>query len=131
MKELLVADRKEHVRRGVAVIPIPKRYKRGRVLYSEEISHGFPGEEVLLWCGRVWEEHNYAYWERDKTKYSVIHGAENLFPKQNGSGWRISEQALYQDVDKGTFQIAITLLKGRRRNREKEVAISWVACRIM
>lgn len=129
VQELLKADRKERFRRGVAVISVPRRYKNGQVLLSEEISHSFPGEEVFLWCGRVWEEPNYAYWDRDKAKYSITQGAEYMFPQMNKSGWVIEGQAFCQDVDAGTFRIAVTLRKGRKRSREKEVAVSWIAVR--
>lgn len=128
--ELLEADRKERFRRGVAVIPIPSKYRSGQVLLSGEISHSFPGEEVLLWCGRVWEEPNYAYWDREKRVYGITQGMEDLFPKAHKSGWVIDGQALYQDVNAGTFQIALTLVKGRKRHREKEVAVSWMAVRM-
>lgn len=121
----------QHIHRGVAIVSVPKRYRKGRVLLSEEISHGFPGEEVFLWCGRVYEEPNYAYWEHRETQYSVLQGAEGLFPDSWDSGWEIEKQAVRQDVDEGTFQIALTLSKGRRRRRCREVAISWIAFRII
>jgi len=129
IQELLAEAWEKRVYRGVAVIPIPRRYRRGQVLVSEEISHGFPGEEVFIWCGRVYEEHNYAYWERDKSRYYVLHGSEELFPEAWDSGWEIEKQALWQDVEAGTFQIALTLSKGHRKNRSREVAISWIAVR--
>lgn len=40
------------VHRGVAVIPVPKHYRRGDTLFSEEISHGFPGRRCFSgWKG--------------------------------------------------------------------------------
>lgn len=131
--KLLAEERNGRCKRGVTVIPIPKHYKRGQVLFSDEISHGYPGEEVFLWCGRVWEEHNYAYWDREKTKYVITHGSEVLFSDIGGNGWMIENQSLRQNVDAGTFQIALTLAKGRRGKRymEREVAVSWIAVRTM
>lgn len=127
VREEMEKKREQYIRRGIAVIPVPKRYRRGRILFSEEIAHGFAGEEVFLWCGRVFEEKNYAYWNRDKTRYSVLSGAESLFPDSKDSGWKIDRQAVRQNVEDGTFQVALTLSKGRRRNRSGEVAISWIA----
>ncbi len=127
LAELLEDWQEKCIRRGIAVIPVPRRYRRGRTLVSEEISHGFPGEEVFLWCGRVYEEKNYAYWSRDKMHYMILHGAEELFAESEDSGWKIDRQALRQNVANGTFQIALTLSKTRRRNRSREVAISWIA----
>ncbi len=126
--ELLEADRESCIHRGVAVIQIPKRYRKGQVLYSEEISHGFPGEEVFLRCSRVWEERSYAYWERDRKRYKVIHGPEELFPDVC-EGRKIDKEAVLQNVEEGTFRIAVTLGKGKRRSRNREVAISWTAVR--
>lgn len=130
-KKLLIEEREDRCNRGVSVIPIPRHYKRGQVLFSEVIFHGFPGEEVFLWCGRVWEEHNYAYRDRETTKYIITHGDEALFFDIEGNGWMIHEQAIRQDVDAGTFRIALTLKKSRRRKlyMEKEVAVSWIAIR--
>ena len=125
--EQIEGKREKYIRRGVTVISVPKRYRKGRTLYSEEIAHGFPGEEVFLWCGRVLEEKNYAYWSREKMRYSVLTGAEGLFPDSGDSGWKIDKQAVRQNVKDGTFQVALTLSKGRRRNRSREVAISWIA----
>lgn len=58
----------------------------------------------------------------------MIQGDEGLFPEQKG-GWEIEKQALRQNVAEGTFQIALTLSKGKRRNRIREVAVSWIAVR--
>lgn len=126
--ELAEEDRENRIRRGVVVIPVPRRCRKGKVLYSEEISHGFPGEEVFLWCGRVWEEPSYLYWERDRKRYRIIHGDEGLFPDVCGEQ-EILRQAVLQDVEAGTFQVALTLGKVRRRKRSREVAISWTAIR--
>lgn len=129
LRELLEKDRESRIRRGITVIPIPKRYRRGQVLYSEEIQHGFPREEVFLWCARVQEERNYAYWNRSKMQYSLFSGQENLFAEgREQRGWGIEKQALRQDVEKGTFRIGITLDK-RGRRKQEEVAISWIAIR--
>lgn len=118
------------VRRGVAVIPVPKGYKRGRILFSEEIFHGFPGEEVFVQWGRIYEERNYAYWEQTEKKHSVIFGVEDLFEEAAGSGWMIEEQAVKQNVNAGTFQIALTLQKIRHRPQNKEIAIAWMVYQI-
>ena len=126
--ELVDADRESRFSRGIAVIPIPKRYRKGQVLYSEEISHGFPGEEVFLWCNRVWEEISYAYWERDRKRYKIIQGDEDLFPDAC-DGQEILRQAVLQNVEEGTFQIALTLNRPKARKRSKEVAVSWIAVR--
>ncbi len=116
----------QHIHRGVTVIPVPKHYRKGQVLLSEEISHGFAGKEVMLYCGRLREAGGHIYWERDKKSFLVVQGDEGLFPEQKG-GWEIEKQALRQNVAEGSFQIALTLTKGRRRNRITEVAISWTA----
>lgn len=129
VRELIETDRKNRIRRGVVVIPIPKRRGRKRVLYSEEISHGFPGEEVMLWCGRIKEEQPYFYWEHGKKQYQVYSGADELFLTEEND-WKISRQALVQNVEAGTFRIALTLTRRGRRNLSKEVAISWTAVRI-
>lgn len=125
-RELLDEDRERRTRRGIIVIPIPKHYRRGKVLLSEEISHGFPGEEVFLKCGRVREEHSYIYWEPDKKQYRIIQGEEGLF-RDVCDGPGIEKLAVVQNVEAGSFQIALTLRKGRRKNRSREVAISWTA----
>lgn len=129
VRELIEEDREKRVRRGIAVISIPRHYRSGQVLLSEEISHGFPGEEVFLWCGRVHEEHQYAYWDRSRMKYHVVSGPEKLFREKRQRGWGIEQQALRQNVEAGTFRIALTLYKGGRRDRSEEVAISWIAVR--
>ncbi len=126
--KLAEEDRQNRINRGIVVIPVPRRYKEGQVLFSEEISHGFPGEEIFLRCGRVWEEQSYAYWEREKQHYRIIHGDEELF-YDVCDGQEIIKQAVLQNVEAGTFQVAVTLKKGRRRKRSKEVAISWIAVR--
>lgn len=119
---------KQHIHRGITVIPVPKRYRRGQVLLSEEISHGFAGEEVMISCGRLREAEGRIHWERDKQPFFVVQGDGRLFPGEKG-GWEIERQALRQDVVQGSFQIALTLGKGKRRNRPGEVAISWTAVR--
>lgn len=118
------------IHRGMTVIPIPRRYRRGETLFSEEIEHGFPGEEVILWLDRMYEENNYAYWERHRTRYAAIHGADELFADGWESGWEIRKQAIRQDIEAGTFQIALVLSGARRKNRSKEVAVSWTAVRL-
>lgn len=118
------------IHRGMTVIPIPRRYRRGDTLFSEEIEHGFPGEEVILWLDRMYEENNYAYWERHRTRYAAIHGADELFADGWESGWEIRKQAVRQDIEAGTFQIALVLSGARRKNRSKEVAVSWTAVRL-
>lgn len=127
VREQAEEEREKCIRRGVAVIPVPRRYRKGRTLVSEEIAHGFPGEEVFIWCGRAIEDKNYAYWSRDKMRYSVLCGDEELFQDSGDSGWKIDKKAIRQNVEDGTFQIALTLSKGRGRNRSREVAISWIA----
>lgn len=129
VQELLEADRKNRIRRGVAVISIPKHCRKRQILYSEEISHGFPGEEVLIWCGRMREEKSYAYWEHNKNQYRLFNGGEGLF-SEGQDGWEIRQQALMQNVEAGTFQIALTVRKHHKHNRSREVAISWTAIRI-
>ncbi|MCM1064964.1 MAG: hypothetical protein NC420_10935 [Eubacterium sp.] len=127
-RELADADRKSRINRGIIVIPVPARYRKGKVLLSEEVSHGFPGEEVFLQCGRVWEEESYAYWERDRKRYRITHGDEGLFPDVC-DGQEILRQAVVQNVEAGTFQVALILKKRSRRKRSREVAISWTAVR--
>jgi len=123
-------DWERYVHRGVAVIPIPKHYRKGDTLFSEEISYGFPGEEVLIWVGRMYEEPSYAYWEKEHSRHVTVHGAEELFEDGWYSGWEIQSQALRQEIEAGTFQIALTLSKGRKKKRSREVAISWTAVRL-
>lgn len=118
------------VHRGVAVIPVPKHYRKGDTLFSEEISHGFPGEDVFLWLERLYEEPSYAYWEKNSTRHAAIHGADDLFADGWYSGWEIQKQALRQEIETGTFQIALVLSRGRRRRRSREVAVSWTAVRL-
>lgn len=118
------------VHRGVAVIPVPKHYRKGDTLFSEEISHGFPGEDVFLWLERLYEEPSYAYWEKNSTRHAAIHGADDLFADGWYSGWEIQKQALRQEIETGTFQIALVLSQGRRRRRSREVAVSWTAVRL-
>lgn len=118
------------IHRGMTVIPIPRRYRRGDTLFSEEIEHGFPGEEVILWLDRMYEENNYAYWEHHRTRYAAIHGVDELFADGWESGWEIRKQAIRQDIEAGTFQIALVLSGARRKNRSKEVAVSWTAVRL-
>lgn len=120
---------KKYMRSGVAVISIPKRYKKGQVLLSEEISHGFLGKEVFLWCGRVREDKTHAYWERSKKEYRVLSGAEALFGEAGDDG-KIKQMALRQNVAKGTFQIALTLEGRIRRSHSKEVVMAWTALRL-
>lgn len=129
VRGLLGADREERIRRGVAVIPVPKHYRRKQVLFSEEISHGFPGEEVLLLCSRVREEPSYLYWKRGEKQYRVFYGEEGLFP-EGKEGLEVRRQAVMQNVETGTFRIALTLAGRRRKNRSREVAISWTAIKI-
>lgn len=119
--------RPKEVHRGVAVIPVPRHYRRGDTLFSEEIAHGFPGEEVFLWLERIYEEPSYAYWEKNNTRHAAVHGAEELFADGWDSGWEIQKQALRQEIEAGTFQIALVLSKGRRKRRSREVAFSWTA----
>lgn len=120
----------EQVHRGVAVIPIPKRYRKGDTLFSEEISHGFPGEEVFIWLERLHEEPSYAYWEKERTRHAAVHGADDLFADGWYSGWEIQKQALRREVEAGTFQIALILSRGRRRRQCREVAMAWTAVRL-
>lgn len=120
-------SRREWVHRGIAVIPIPKHYRKGDTLFSEEISHGFPGEEVFLWLERIYEEPEYAYWEKNRTRHAAVHGADDLFADGWDSGWEIRKQALRQEVESGSFQIALILSRGRRKKRCREVAVSWIA----
>lgn len=124
------AGRREQVHRGVAVIPIPKRYRKGDTLFSEEISHGFPGEDVFLWLERLYEEPSYAYWEKNSTRHAAVHGADDLFADGWYSGWEIQKQALRREIEAGTFQIALVLSRGRRRRQCREVAMAWTAVRL-
>lgn len=128
IKELFEEKWEERVHRGVTVFQIPRHYKKGQVLYSETISHGFPGEEVILWYGRVREETNYAFWERDKKRHFVIQGREELFRNGNGRKRPALEYALEVNIEEGSFRIALTLQKKCfKRYEESEVAVSWVA----
>ncbi len=139
LKELVRESRREGIRQGVTTIPVPDRYRRGQVLYSEEISHGFPGEEVLIWWGVRYEGCHFMYGNCGRVPYSVVCGAQELFSQKWDAGWEsrwngnrdIREQALRQNVEKGTFQIALTLSKSFRRSRGREVTVSWIAIRIV
>lgn len=121
--------------RGVTVIPIPGRCRRGQILYSDEISHGFPGEEVLICWGVIYENSDYVYWNHSKVQYTVVQGDQKLFPglwdTGREAGQSIGRQAIRQNVEKGTFQIALALSAGHRKNRGREVAISWTAFRMV
>lgn len=129
VKELLEEEREKYIRRGVAVITIPKRYRKGQVIFSDKIFHGFRGEEVLLWCGRMLEEANWVYWERGRKQYRIFCGDEGLFSEEL-DGCRIVRKAVRQNVEEGSFQIALTLSGRNRRSRSREVAVSWVAMRL-
>lgn len=129
VREIIECKREEHIRRGVTVIPIPKHCRNGRVLYSEVISHGFPGEEVMIRYGRVWKETDYSYWERDKKRYTFFYEREDLFPPMENSGWQAAEYGLKQNLEEGTFQIAVKLTRHCRKVHEKEIAVSWTAIR--
>ncbi|MDE7270390.1 MAG: hypothetical protein K2N81_07935, partial [Acetatifactor sp.] len=132
-QELIQEEKSKCIRHGVTVIPIPRRYRRGQVLYSDEITHGFPGEEVLIFWGVIYENRDHVYWNHSKIQYTVVQGEQKLFPRLwdtgREGGRNIERQALLQDVEKGTFQIALTLSAGFRKNRGREVAISWTAFR--
>ena len=127
IKELVHKERDMCIRRGIAVISIPKHYRKGQVLLSEEISHGFPGEEVFIWWGEISEERNYAFWDRNKMRYSVIQGEQRLFDDTSGKGWHIQKHALRQNVEAGTFELAITFSGKFWTYKGREVAISWIA----
>lgn len=129
VKELIDRDWESHIRRGVTVIPIPKHCKNGKILYSEVISHGFPGEEVIIRYGRVWKDTNYAFWERDKKRYTFFYEREDLFPPMENSGWQAADYGLKQNLEEGTFQIAVKLTKHFGKVHEKEIAVSWTAIR--
>lgn len=129
VRGLLGAEREKRIRRGVAVIQVPKRYRKKQVLFSEEISHGFPGEEVLLLCSRLREEPSYLYWKRGEKQYRIFYGEEGLFP-EGKEGFEVKRQAVMQDVESGTFRIALTLAGRCRKKRNREVAISWTAIKI-
>ncbi|MCM1113070.1 MAG: hypothetical protein NC399_07455 [Muribaculum sp.] len=139
LKEWLRENRREEIRRGVAVIPVPNRYRKGRILYSEEISYGFPGEEALIRWGVLYEGCHflYEYGNGGRPPHSIVYGEQKLFADRWEAGWEsrwngnrdVREQALRQNVEKGTFQIAVTLSRGFRRSRGREVTISWIAYR--
>lgn len=133
LQGLIQEEKNKCIRRGVTVIPIPGRYRRGQVLYSDEIAHGFPGEEVLICWGVIYENQDHVYWNHSKTQYTVVQGEQKLFPKLwdtgREGGRNIERQALRQNVEKGTFQIALTLSGGFKKNRGREVAISWTVFR--
>lgn len=129
LHELLEEDREKHIRRGVAVITVPRRCRKGQVIFSDRIFHGFRGDEVILWCGRMLEEQNWIYWERGRKQYRILCGDEGLFPEERDSR-RIIRQAVLQNVEEGSFQIALTLSGRNRRGRSREVAVSWVAVKI-
>ncbi len=129
VKEMLEKERKNSICRGIAVIPIPKHYRRGQILFSDEISHGFPGEEVFLWCGRMSEVQQPSFWEHKEVQHQIISGAECLFMESNYKRWKIKHQAVRQNVEAGTFRIALTLTGVSWQERGKEVVISWIAVR--
>lgn len=126
-QELMEEDRKNRIHKGIAKIPVPKFYRRGQTLFSGEIFHGFPGEEVFLWCGRVSEPYKHELWERKEIRHKIICGDEELFEEIHGKEWRIKQQAVRQNVEAGTFQIALTLAGRCWQERGKEVVISWIA----
>lgn len=127
--KLLEEDRESRIQRGIAVISVPKRCRKGQVIFSEKIFHGFPEEEVLLWCGRVLEEQTYVYWKHSKRQYRILSGDGGLFPEEQGSR-KISKLAFLQNVEEGSFQIALTFEGRKRRNQCREVAVSWTALKI-
>ncbi|MCM1119710.1 MAG: hypothetical protein NC543_10160 [bacterium] len=129
LRELLSEERENRIHRGVAVIPLPRRCRRGSVILSDRILHGFPGEEVLLWCGRVLEEQYYVYWKRGGRQYRILSGAEGMFPEERDCR-HVRQYAFLQDVEEGSFQIALRLDRKNRRSRSREVAVSWTAVRI-
>lgn len=129
LKELLSEEKESRIHRGIAVIPLPRRCRRGRVIFSDKIFHGFPGEEVLLWCGRVLEEQYYVYWKRGEKHYRILSGEEGMFPEEQ-SCRHVRQYAILQDVEEGSFQIALRLDRKNRRSRSGEVAVSWTAIRI-
>lgn len=129
--------RRPLIRTGILTIPIPEHYKRGQVLLSEEISHGFPGEEVWIRWGVMYRQPGLLFRDTGKDRYAVIRGDQSLFEDRWGgdgnAGWDIARQALRQDVERGTFRIALTLSGGRRKYRRywnREVVISWMVFRI-
>ncbi len=124
-------EKEPEIHRGVVRIPVPRFYRKGKTLLSEKISHGFPGYEVWLRIGRVYEETNYAYWEEEKIKHTVIQGTEELFQDIDEADWRIRKYAIRQNVEDGTFQIAIVLSKEPFRKCSREVAVSWTAVRLI
>ncbi len=128
-------EKSRRVNRGLTVISIPRHYRRGQILYSDEISHGFPGKEVLICWGVIYENCNHVYWNRSKVQYTVVQGDQKLFPglwdTGREGGQSIERQALRQNVEKGTFQIALTLSAGYRKCRGREVAITWTAFRMV
>lgn len=115
------------IHQGVAVISVPRNYRRKQVLLSEEIKHGFPKRKVLIFCGRLYEEHNAFFWEKIQDRHFIISGQDDLFEDQNRSGWYIENQAVRQDIEAGSFRIAVTLRRGRNRKGDREVAVSWMA----
>lgn len=119
---------KKYIRHGTERIRIPRGSKRGQVFYSEKIAHGFPGQEVIVWWERQFEERSYAYWNKNRTV--SVHGKEAFFKEVIGDTDFISEQAVCQNVAEGTFRIAFTLKKGRRSRKDEEVVISWTALRV-
>ena len=129
MQELLEEDREKHMRRGVAVITIPKRCRKGQVIVSDKIFHGFRGEEVLLWCGRMLEEQYRVYWERGRKQYQVLSGDQGLFSEERDSPG-ILRQAVLQNVEEGSFRIALTVSGRKGRSRSREVAVSWAAIKL-
>lgn len=133
LRELTEEERSRNINRGMTVISIPRRCRRGQILYSDEISHGFPGEEVLICWGVIYENRDYVYWNHSKVQYTIVQGDQKLFPKLwdtgREAGKLIERQALRQNVEKGTFQIALTLSAVPRKNRGREVAITWTAFR--
>lgn len=119
---------KKYIRHGTERIRIPEGCRKGQVLYSDKISHGFPGQEVIVWWERQFEERSYAYWNKKRTV--AVHGKEALFKEVIGDTDLIAEQAVCQNVEEGTFRIAFTLKKAERRIKAKEVVISWTALRV-
>lgn len=127
LEKILKEEYGRRIHRGVTVVEVPGRYKRGQVLYSPPIEHGFGAAEVLISCGRIYEDNNPAYWEKERVLHTVMYGAEALFTERHEKGWRIAAHALEKNIEEGTFRIAVTLQKGRKRNAGREVAISWTA----
>lgn len=75
------------------------------------------------------EEQYRVYWERGRKQYQVLSGDQGLFSEERDSPG-ILRQAVLQNVEEGSFRIALTVSGRKGRSRSREVAVSWAAIKL-